>query len=835
MDLFLMKGSSISPMKHLHLSQNWLFKQRSSDLSLLDDFSSTHEWFPATVPGTVHQDLLALGRIPDPFLELNENLVQWVGQSDWLYKCTFDLLADFKDADEIAFCFDGLDTFATAWLNGTQILTSDNMFVPLRVRVASLLHPGLNELQILFASAWQRGKELEKQYGERFVWNGDASRVYVRKAQYHYGWDWGPTLLTAGIWKSIRLESYNARIADIHCPVVVADDLQSAMLPVSITLETGNTSSDLIAQLVVYSPTGATVAEAQLPVTETKIEHTFSLASPQLWWPNGYGEQPLYHLEITLRRGSEELDRRETRLGLRRLQLVQHPIEDAPGTSFFFEINNTAVFCGGANWIPADSFTPRVTADAYSAWLQLAASANMTMLRVWGGGIYEDEAFYNTCDELGLLVWQDFMFACGLYPAHEAFQESIRLEAEAAVRRLRHHPSLVIWAGNNEDYGVAKSRQVYDPDFEGDFTQTAFPARAIYERLLSAVCADLDPTRPYWRGSPYGGADGGDDRTIGDQHIWSIWHGAVPYQDYPKFAGRFVSEFGMEAFPVMETIASFAAPEEFYPQSRTLDFHNKDAGGPRRIAPYLIENVRIVADLEGYAYLTQFVQSEALAAAYRGWRRLWKGPGREYTAGALVWQLNDCWPVTSWAIVDYYQRPKPAYYAIRRALAPFGVGLARTSPQSVSAWTVSGLNMSGDAELEVRTWTFDGTLVSEERRQITLISNQSVEQGEFVSERNDTWVVAARLFKDGNVVARTTLWSEPFKYLTLPDPEINIERLDANTLRVHVKRPAKGVWLSAGDGVTWSDNMLDLTPDDPQLIVAQNLHETEINVKRLTC
>ncbi|HEY5001594.1 MAG TPA: glycoside hydrolase family 2 protein, partial [Ktedonobacteraceae bacterium] len=262
-------------MKHLHLSHNWLFKQRSSDLSLLDDFSSTHEWSSATVPGTVHQDLLAAGRIPDPFLALNENLVQWVGESDWLYKCTFDLPADFKDADEIVLCFDGLDTFATVWLNSTQILTSDNMFVPQRVRVVSLLHPGLNELQILFASAWQRGKELEKQYGERFVWNGDASRVYVRKAQYHYGWDWGPTLLTAGIWKSIRLESYDARIADMHCPAVVADDLQSATLPVSIILEAGSTSSDLVAHLVVYSPTGATVAEAQLPVTETKIEHTF--------------------------------------------------------------------------------------------------------------------------------------------------------------------------------------------------------------------------------------------------------------------------------------------------------------------------------------------------------------------------------------------------------------------------------------------------------------------------------------------------------------------------------------------------------------------------------
>lgn len=371
-------------------------------------------------------------------------------------------------------------------------------------------------------------------------------------------------------------------------------------------------------------------------------------------------------------------------------------------------------------------------------------------------------------------------------------------------------------------------------NFEGDFTQTAFPARAIYEQLLPDICAKLDPTRPYWRSSPYGGTDGGDDRTIGDQHIWSIWHGAVPYQDYPKFAGRFVSEFGMEAFPVMETIVNFASPTELYPQSRTLDFHNKDAGGPRRIAPYLIENVRIVADLEGYIYLTQFVQSEALAAAFHGWRRLWNGPGREYTAGALVWQLNDCWPVTSWAVVDYYLRPKPSYYTIRRKLAPFVVGLARTAPKTISAWTANGLHSIGDAELEVRTWTLDGSLISEERRPVILAANQSVEQGEFAIERNDTWVVAARLFKDGNIVARTTLWPEPFKYLTLPDPELTIEHIEKNTLRLSVKHPAKGVWLSAGDGVRWSDNMLDLTPDDPQIIIAQDLNENPIHVKWLT-
>jgi beta-mannosidase len=826
-----MKGNKTFVEEHLLLN-GWQCKQRSAEMPVDEDFVGEEGWIPAQVPGCVHLDLMAAGRIPDPFPGLNENKVQWVGESDWLYRCVFDLPDRYEEQQTVVLCCEGLDTFALVWLNGKQVASSDNMFVPLRIEVGSLLRPGQNELNILFESALRHGKQREEQMGQRALWNGDSSRLYVRKAQYHYGWDWGPTLLTAGPWRAVRLEVYRARIADLHCPLEVSEDLQSARLPVLVELEHGAVGQTL--RLELFEPGGKIVEETTLTVQNNDLRHIFTLASPRLWWPNGYGEQARYRLVVTLCEGEAQLDRREQLLGLRRLRLVQRPLVDQPGTSFFFEINNTPIFCGGANWIPGDSFLSRITPERYRAWLKLAADGNMVMVRVWGGGIYEEDIFYDLCDELGLLVWQDFLFGCGVYPAHAAFQESVRAEAEANLRRLRHHPSIVLWCGNNEDYAIAD--QHYDPDFNGDFLSTQFPARAIYERLLPAVCEALDPTRPYWPGSPFGGPAGADP-TIGDVHVWNVWQRPnIPYQDYPEFAGRFVSEYGMEAFPALSTIVTFASSAEQYPQSRVMDHHNKATGGPRLLVSYILDNVRLASDLEGYIYASQFIQAEAVGAAVRGWRRRWQGPGREYTAGALVWQLNDCWPVISWAIVDYEQRPKPAYYVMKRELAPLAVGLARITPERAEVWVVNGTTEKLRAELEVRTWRLDGSLLAEERHPVELAANQASEllEVEIPGAHGEPCVLAARLLVNGEVRARGTSWPEPFKYLQLPEPEVVTKQLGDGRIEVSAVRPAKGVWLASAEGdVTWSDNMLDLFPGDPQLVRADGLKGEGVQVKWL--
>jgi beta-mannosidase len=699
-------------VKQLVLSANWLLKQRDAARPLAEDFAAPDGWIAASVPGTVHQDLMAAGRIPDPFIGLNELDVQWVGEADWLYRCAFDLDQALLQEGQLDLCLDGLDTFATLWVNGQQVLSSDNMFIPQRVPVASLLRPGQNELWLLFESAIRRAQQRQAEYSVLTAWNGDFSRLYVRKAQYHFGWDWGPCLITTGPWLPIRLEAYTQRVAEVHCPVEVAPDLGSASLPVSVTLTEDHPAgaARLTVLLELFGPGGELVDSITMPAASNQVEHRFEVSSPQLWWPNRSGAQPLYKLVATLQGDNATLDKRALRLGLRRLRLVQEPLVDEPGTTFLFEVNNTPLFCGGANWIPDDSFLPRISPERYRAQVQAAADANMNMLRVWGGGIYETDAFYDACDELGLLVWQDFAFACGLYPAMEWFQASVKAEAEAAVRRLRHHPSLALWCGNNEDYQVAESVGAYDPQFQGDFAQTRFPAQEIYERLLPAVCAALDPTRPYWPGSPYGGINT-RDQTIGDRHTWDIWHGQMAdYHDFPRFAGRFVSEFGMQSLPSPQVIAASVPPEERYPQSRALEFHNKATDGPRRLAAYLSDTVRIPESLDDYCYATQFLQAEALASAYRGWRRRFGGPGRYAVAGTLVWQLNDCWPVTSWAIIDSSLHRKPAWYVIRRDLASTVVGLARAD-DGADVWAVNGLQIMQEAELVLRLWQLDGQQV----------------------------------------------------------------------------------------------------------------------------
>lgn len=821
-------------MRRLNLAAGWQLKARDPSSSLDAAVASRDGWLPASVPGTVHQTLVDAGRIPDPFIGRNELDVQWVGERDWLYRCEFEVPADILGANIQTLCFDGLDTFATVWLNGEQILVSDNMFVPHRVPVTHLLREKHNELHIVFESALRRGEEREEEYGVSHVWNGDASRVYVRKAQYHYGWDWGPTLLTAGPWREIRLEAYDARIVHLHCPPEVAADLSHVVLPVEVVVDdlTAN-ATDLALYLTLHDPKDEQIATRRVSVRAGTAQHTFQVDAPQLWWPQGYGEQALYRLTATLIRKDDEseLDRQTHRLGLRRLRLVQDPLTDEPGSSFVFEINNTPVFCGGANWIPADSFTPRVTPEHYRKLLELAVDANMTMVRIWGGGIYEEDIFYDICDELGLLVWQDFMFACGLYPAYEEFRASVRAEAEAVVRRLRHHPSLALWCGNNEDYMLADSIGRYDPTVEDDLAASSFPARAIYERLLPEVCAELDPTTPYWPGSPYAGRNP-NDGTVGDRHTWDVWHGQMaPYQEYPRLGGRFVSEFGMQALPDLATIEVFTEPAERYPQSRTMDHHNKAEGGPRRLAAYVIDNVRVPADLEGVIYATQFVQAEALGAAIRGWRRQFAGPGNYETSGALIWQLNDCWPVTSWAIIDHALRPKPAYYVVKRELAPIAVGLARTDA-GAAVWAVNTTGDHVEGELHLNVWALAGEQRARHSERIALAPHRATELGKFRLDSEPPFIVAAQLLVENQVVSRATLWPEPFKYLSLPEPDLDVER-DGEMLRVRVMRPAKGVWLSAGDGVTWSDNMLDLLPGDERVVVARGLGNRSVYVRWL--
>jgi beta-mannosidase len=814
----------------LPLTTGWELKQHPTDSPLDAVLDDPQGWIPASVPGTVHEALLAAGVIADPFYGRNEGDVQWIGESDWLYRCRFTL--DTLPADQTAtLCFDGLDTIATVWLNGVELCRSDNMFVPLRVPLVGQLRSGENTLLIRFTSALRHGQALEAAHGKRAAWNTDTSRVYVRKAQYHYGWDWGPCLITAGPWRPVRLEFAAARIADLHCPVSLAADLSVATLPITLQLAADpSTLPTLQLHLDLSDPDGTLLNSTMLPAATT-LQHQIQIEHPALWWPAGHGAQPRYTLTATLRTANEQIcDQQTLRLGLRQLALVQEPLEDAPGSSFYFVVNNRPIFAGGANWIPADNFTPRITPDTYRRLLSAAAAANMPMVRIWGGGIYEDEVFYELCDELGLLVWQDFMFACGMYPADPSFLASVQAEAEAQVRRLRHYACIALWCGNNEDYQIAGA--AYNPDLTPE-ANSAFPARLIYERILPTACATLDPTRTYWPGSPYGGTYG-NDPTWGDRHVWDVWHGTMAsYQRYGDFSGRFVSEFGMQSAPALETLRGVLPPGEDWPQSRTMDHHNKAPDGPKRLAAYLVENLRTAdQSLETYVYQSQLLQAEAMRHAYRTWRRRWAGPGNYAVGGALVWQLNDCWPVTSWALIDSALRPKPALYTIKQELAPLALGLAAAGA-AAAVWAVNATPVPQEATLVIRTVALDGSVAHLDQRSVNFPALGVAEFGSYPLAPAEPLICAAQLLVNGSVIARATLWPEPLKYLDLPDPGLELIRLPNDQIELRCARPAKGIWLSAGDDIAWADNNIDLLPDEPQIISAPGLGTQPISVRWL--
>ena len=597
---------------------------------------------------------------------------------------------------------------------------------------------------------------------------------------------------------------------------------------------------------------GTRVASETVDYKPEGASASFHLDNPSLWYPIRYGKQPLYTVKATLLVGADEVDSLSKRIGLRRAELVQRPLEGQPGTSFFFEVNNIPLYCGGSDWIPADNFIPRITPERYRNWVKLVADGNQFMIRVWGGGIYEEDAFYDACDELGILVWQDFMFGCGNYPVWPELITSVKREVEENLKRLRHHPSIVIWAGNNEDYQYQESENLtydYSNKDAESWLKTDFPARYIYEKILPDACRELVPATFYHPGSPWGAGRDTRDPTVGDIHQWNVWHGTQEkYQNFDKLVGRFVSEFGMEAFPSVKTIDAFLPQgrndPDRYPQSSTIDFHNKADGHERRIALYLVENMRYGPDpLEHFVYSTQLMQGECIASAYRLWKRQWKGPGREYCGGALVWQTNDCWPVTSWAIADYYLRPKLAYFTIKREMAPLSIGITRREHRHphdkytrvhvdvnvrVEIWASNlALEDVAGADFVVRAWdveTGEETFAQTVSEGLVLPPNRSTELAAMdvpvrkpgTGEEGRT-VVAAYLVRGGEQLARYVNWPEPLKYLHLPKPQKlkAVLTADGNTVQVSAEVPVKGVALeSEDDEIKFEDNLVDIVPGE---------------------
>lgn len=643
----------------------------------LHEYDGSRTW-PATVPGCVHTDLLAAEAIPDPWYRDNEKDIHWVCEKDWLYSREFVVEADLLERDHVTLCCDGLDTFAKVMINGKEALAADNMFRFWRVDVKHLLKAGENKIEVLFRSPlpYMKQRDSERRLPGWNIFHEDFyGKSYVRKMGCAFGWDWGVMAPTAGIWRDIRLEAWDARLDDVKITqqhsAAGSENNQVALNVRTTTQGLADAKSKLRATLQFEGQTVAS-SEADAPATPGEAAGLkLDVPDVQLWWPNGLGDQPLYDCTVELLdEAGQTIDTRTLTIGLRDLQLIREP--DEFGESFRFRCNGVDFFGKGANWIPCDVWPSRISRETYDDLLGSAAEANMNMIRLWGGGLYEQPAFYEACDRLGLLIWHDFMFSCSTYPWwDEAFLESARLEAIDNVRQVRHHPSLALWCGNNEIEQGMPGWEQQAPDYidwDG--------YKVLFDDVLAKVVAEEDSVTPYWPSSghtPEGdGRDRADHRdpTAGDAHAWSVWFGGQPFEAQRDWVFRFMSEFGFQSFPEPRTIESFTLPEDRDLSSWVMDYHQRSGPGNQTIFKYLLEWFPMPRDFEQLTWLSQLTQAICVQYAAEHARRI---QGR--MDGLMYWQLNDLWPGATWSSVDVFGRWKALQHFARRFFAPVLVSL----------------------------------------------------------------------------------------------------------------------------------------------------------------
>ncbi|MEU9323419.1 glycoside hydrolase family 2 protein [Streptomyces canus] len=613
------------------LTEGWILRHEGGEL-------------PAVVPGCVHTDLLAAGAIPDPFLGRNETDLAWVGRRDWTYETELPPVDGHEQTDLV---FDGLDTVAEILLDGQLLGRTRNMHRSYRFDVTGMA----GRLAVRFVSAYAEAEAVRGTVGERPAAYAEPYQ-YLRKMACSFGWDWGPTLVTAGIWRPVRIERWStARIARVR-PLVTVGEQGLGVVELAVEVERARVE----APLRVEASVGGVRASASLDGTEGVVR--LEVPDVGLWWPRGYGEQPLYDVELTLLHEDRPLDVWRRRVGFRTVELDR--AADVHGTGFALVVNGERLFARGVNWIPDDVFPSRITRERYRERLGQAADAGVDLVRIWGGGIYESEDFYDACDELGLLVWQDFPFACAAYPEEQPLRGEVEAEARENVVRLMPHPSLVLWNGNNENLWGFRDWG-WEARLAGDSWGEGY-----YLGVLPRVVAELDPTRPYTAGSPWSGSwdHHPNDPAHGTHHSWEVWN-RQDYAEYRREVPRFVAEFGWQAPPAYATLARALPGEVLAADSPGMLHHQKADDGNGKLRRGLERHFAFPeGDFDRWHYLMQVNQARAVAAGIEHWRSHWP-----VCAGTVVWQLNDCWPVTSWAAIDGDGREKPLYHELRRLYA----------------------------------------------------------------------------------------------------------------------------------------------------------------------
>ena len=768
-----------------------------------------NNWLPATVPGCIHTDLLAAGKIPDPFYRDNERVVQWVGETNWTYRRTFEVSAADLAHDRVLLRCEGLDTLATVRLNGHELARTDNMFRTWEFDAKPLLQAGTNTIEIAFDSVLPY---IKKHNAERtlFEWSGPqepTGRAWVRKEPCNFGWDWGPVLITCGIWKNIGLVMFDeARLSDV---AMLQDHSDKKAVKLTVQVAAEATRSSALQAIIHVTQNYRHIAQSTVSITDGHAAADFVINDPQLWWPAGMGQQPLYEVRVDLLGANHEmLDSSVKRIGLRTVALLP---ADATH-SIRFAVNGVPFFAKGANWIPADPFANRVTPEKLRRYIADAVAANMNTLRFWGGGYYEEDALYDACDEMGILVWSDCKFACSSYPAFDGqFMENVRQEIRDNVRRLRHHPCLAVWCGNNE------ISLMTSPEWS-----TNSMGKADYDKLFSGLIAGeiktLAPQALYVPGSP----------EVGDVHYWQVWHGGKTFDAYRSLNG-FMSEFGFQSFPEPRTVDSYTTVEDRTSlHTPIMDWHQRSAGnGNKKISDMLERYFQPAKDFNSALWLSQILQGYGIKTGAEFWRE-----NMPKSMGCIFWQYNDYWPVASWSSVDYYGRWKALHYLARRFYAPVLVsGLENTTNQSVAIYVTSDLLKSNPGRLTWEVTDSKGNLLTNgiKALEIPAQTSQLVQRVDLreLAEKFGTsnLLVWLKVEVRGQPVSENLVTLVYPKELALADPRLkpSIQKTaDGFRVTLTSEAPALWAWLTLKNAdASYSDNFAHIRPGSPAEIVVK--------------
>ncbi|WDF52509.1 glycoside hydrolase family 2 TIM barrel-domain containing protein [Paenibacillus sp. KACC 21273] len=808
------------------------------------------EWLPATVPGTVHTDLLDNGKISNPFYGTNEKDVQWIDKKDWEYITTIDVEAPVLNHSHIELVFAGLDTYADVYVNEQHVLSADNMFRTWRADVKPYVKLGANDIRIHFRSPIMEDLPKLKALGYGLPASNDQSEVgelgdqrvsvFARKAPYHYGWDWGPRFVTSGIWREaelvawsdVRIENVYIRQNQVH--------VESADLTAVVQIYS---EQERQVNLRVYADGQNWEQTVTLAEGTDAVQIPLLLDNPKLWWSRGLGDAHLYTFTVEVLEQNQTLAVKSERTGIRSIRLVTEPHPDYPGTSFYFELNGVPVFAKGANHIPNDSFSPRVTLERYRHEIVTAVESNMNMLRVWGGGIYENDEFYDLCDEYGILVWQDFMFACSMYPGDEEFLDSVQAEAEDNIRRLRNHPSIVLWCGNNEidsawsqyvedggwgwkkDYNTEQRAQIW-ADYE-----------SLFHELLPEVVRVEHPGISYWPSSPIVAVTNNEKQHThgitdsGDIHYWGVWHNSEPFERYNTYIGRFMSEYGFQSFPEYKSVRTYAEESDLELESEVMLRHQKNGAGNRLIKEYMDKYLPAPKDFPSFLYMSQVLQAEAMKTAIEAHRRR-----KPYCMGTLYWQMNDCWPVASWSSMDYYGRWKAVQYYAKRSFEDILLSIDNSVSGTVNIHLVSDLIAPKSLTVRVKVLGIDGTLYKEMPQSLTLAGGEAIQLLSLTTEQllGDVnpaeAILVAELEHENQLLHTEIAYFVSATELPLQQPNIQVVETEVDGVIAYELTTdvlARQIWLNTASEGIFSDNFFDLIPGVTKTVQFKQLQTLE--------